>query len=142
MRVLLWVRVLNQVGAFALAFLAVVAGPHLVTAALTAFGVAALASRWAGGVLLDRVPRLRAETAVREGRWRPPRALVKLTGTATAYAFGYLTILMFTPFVLLQRGSPAWAPGLTLAGAAVLAPVARRSPAGRSRCWSPPECSR
>ncbi|MFB9839579.1 hypothetical protein ACFFNX_46300, partial [Actinoallomurus acaciae] len=55
MRALLWVRVLNQAGAFALAFLAVVAGPHLVTPVLTVFGAAALVSRWAGGVLLDRV---------------------------------------------------------------------------------------
>src|SRR3954468_14188788 len=54
-KALLGIRVLNQIGAFAFAFLAVLAGPHLVTAALTVFGTAALVSRWAGGVLLDRV---------------------------------------------------------------------------------------
>ena len=236
-KALLWVRMLNQVGAFALAFLAVVAGPHLVTAALTVFGLAALASRWAGGVLLDRAaPRTlvvaglaatglallalaaartpaqtlaavaatglafevyepatsellarvtegdgrqdaytvlgtsltvagaisgllaavllplgvrwllvadaitclaaaavaltrlprepRRPTAVRDGRWRPPRTLVRLTGAATAYAFGYLAILMFTPFVLLRRGAPAWLPGITLTAAALLVPAA------------------
>src|SRR3954454_23095296 len=53
-KALLGIRVLNQVGAFAFAFLAVLAGPHLVTAVLTVFGVAALVSRWAGAVLLDR----------------------------------------------------------------------------------------
>lgn len=236
-KTLLWVRVLNQVGALALAFLAVVAGPHLVTAALAVFGVAALVSRWAGGVLLDRAaPRTlvvaglgatglallalaaartpaqtlaavaaaglafeiyepatsellarvtegarrqdaytvlgtsltaagaisgllaavllpfgvrwllvadaatclaaatialtrlpgqaRRAPAPRDRRWRPPRALVRLTGAATAYAFGYLAILMFMPFVLLQRGAPAWLPGLTLAAAALLSPAA------------------
>jgi MFS family permease len=250
-KALLWVRVLNQVGAFALAFLAVVAGPHLVTAALTVFGLAALVSRWAGGVLLDRLaPRTLVVTGLgatgtallalaaahtpaqtlaavaatglafeiyepatsellarvieggrrqdaytvlgtslaaagaisgllasvllplgvrwllvadaltclaaaaialirlpreerqarrapvaRDGRWRPPRALVRLTGAATAYAFGYLAILMFTPLVLLQRGAPAWLPGLTLTAAALLAPAAayavRRALPGR-----------
>lgn len=244
MRALLWVRVLNQVGAFALAFLAVVAGPHMVTAVLTVFGGAALASRWAGGVLLDRLrPRtlvaagltatglallalaaaqtpaqVLAATAVvglafelyepatseilarlTEGerrseayavlgaalmaagaisgllaavllplgvrsllladaatclaaaliawaflpslevpvrsrsRWRPPARLLRMTGTATAYAFGYLTLLMFTPFVLLQRGAPDWLPGLTLAVAAVIAPATRRRLSDRPR---------
>lgn len=245
MRALLWVRVLNQVGAFALAFLAVLAGPHLVTAVLTVFGAAALVSRWAGGVLLDRAaPRtlvvaglgatgfallglavartpvqvlaataatglafeiyepatsellaritaaerrrdayallgtsLAAAGAVSgllaavllpygvhrllladaatclaaaavalvglprtspapprvRGRWRPPRRLLRLTAGATAYAFGYLAVLMFLPFVLLQRGAPAWLPGLTLAAAALLAPASRRVFTGRPR---------
>lgn len=243
-KVLLGIRVLNQVGAFAFAFLAVLAGPHLVTAALTVFGVATLVSRWAGGVLLDRAaPRtlivlgltatglallalavartpwqvltaiavtglafeiyepatsellarvtegewrqdayallgtslaaagaisgllaavllpygvrwlLVADAATclaaamvaltrlppgaaparRTGRWRPPRRLVRLTAGATAYAFGYLAILMFTPFVLLQRGAPAWLPGLTLAAAALLAPVTRKPLSGHPR---------
>jgi MFS family permease len=245
-KVLLGIRVLNQVGAFAFAFLAVLAGPHLVTAALTVFGVAALVSRWAGGVLLDRaaprtlivsgltatglallalavartpwqvltaiavtglafeiyepatsellarvtegerrqdayallgtslaaagaisgllaavllpfgvrwllvadavtclaaaavaltwLPRqYRAAPARRAGRWRPPGRLVRLTAGATAYAFGYLAVLMFTPFVLLQRGAPAWLPGLTLAAAALLAPMARKPLSGHPR---------
>jgi hypothetical protein len=244
-KALLGIRVLNQVGAFAFAFLAVLAGPHLVTAALTVFGVAALVSRWAGGVLLDRAaPRtliasglaatglallalavartpwqiltaiavtglafeiyepatsellarvtegewrrdayalfgtalaaagaisgllaavllpygvrwlLVADAATclaaamvaltrlpagsvptrRTGRrWRPPGRLVRLTAGATAYAFGYLAIVMFTPLVLLQRGAPAWLPGLTLAAAALLAPVTRRPLSGRPR---------
>jgi hypothetical protein len=234
-RALLCVRILNQLGAFALAFLAVLAGPRLVTAALTLFGVAALASRWAGGLLLDRfaprtvvtaglgatglalvalaVARTPAQllTAItltglafeiyepattellarvtegqrrqdayallgtslvaagaisgllaavllplgvrwllaadattcfaaalvasaflpgggpaprgRRERWRPPAALVRMTAAATAFAFGYLAVLMFTPFVLLQRGAPAWLPGLTLTVAALLAPA-------------------
>jgi MFS family permease len=243
-KVLLAIRVLNQVGAFAFAFLAVLAGPHLVTAALAVFGVAALVSRWAGGVLLDRAaPRtliasgltatglalvalavartpwqvltaiavtglafeiyepatsellarvtegdwrqdayallgtslaaagaisgllaavllpygvrwlLVADAATclaaamvaltglppgsvparRIGRWRPPGRLVRLTAGATAYAFGYLAILMFTPFVLLQRGAPAWLPGLTLAAAALLAPATRKPLSGHPR---------
>ena len=238
-KVLLGIRLLNQVGAFAFAFLAVLAGPHLVTAALTVFGVAALVSRWAGGVLLDRAAprtliasgltatglallalavartpwqvltaiavtglafeiyepatsellarvtegerrkdayallgtslaaagaisgllaavllpygvrwllvtdaatclaaalvartrlpaRHRATRTRRLSRWRPPGRLMRLTAGATAYAFGYLAIVMFTPFVLLQRGAPAWLPGLTLAAAALLAPVTWR----------------
>jgi MFS family permease len=243
MKALLWVRVLNETGAFALAFLAVLAGPHLVTAVLTVFGGAALVSRWAGGLLLDRAaPRtlivagltvtglallglaaartpgqilaataatglafeiyepatsellaritagerrrdaytllgtslaaagavsgllaavllpfgvhrlLLADAAtclaaaavavlglpktspapVRDkARWRPPRRLLRLTVAATAYAFGYLAVLMFLPFVLLQRGAPGWLPGLTLAAAALLAPLSRRMFAGR-----------
>jgi hypothetical protein len=59
--------------------------------------------------------------------------LVRLTAGATAYAFGYLAILMFTPFVLLQRGAPAWLPGLTLAAAALLAPATRRPLSGHPR---------
>jgi MFS family permease len=245
-KALLWTRVLNQVGAFALAFLAVLAGPHRITAVLTVFGVAALASRWAGGILLDRVrPRtlvtagltatglallalaaastpaqVLAATAatglafelyepatseilarLTEGdrrrdayallgaaltaagavsgllaaallplgvrlllvadaatclaaaavawaflpaleaplrnrgriRWRPPARLLRLTGAATAYAFGYLAVLMFMPFVLLQRGAPAWLPGLTLAAAALAVPAAQRPLSGRPR---------
>ena len=58
-KVLLAIRVLNQVGAFAFAFLAVVAGPHLVTAALTVFGLTALVSRWAGSCSTAR-PRVRS----------------------------------------------------------------------------------
>jgi predicted MFS family arabinose efflux permease len=79
-RALLWVRVLNQAGAFALAFLAVVAGPHLVTAALTVFGTAALASRWAGGVLLDRV---RPRTLIAGGLAATGLALLALAAART-----------------------------------------------------------
>jgi hypothetical protein len=237
-RALLWVRALNQVGAFALAFLVVVTGPHLATPALAVFGVAALTSRWAGGVLLDRLtpriviaaglgatgmalawlaiahtPRqvLTAVAAVglafeiyepatsellarvttgtqrqdayavlgawlvaagaiagilaaallplgvrwllvtdatsciaaaavaerflprdtQEGTgpaqaprgWRPPAVLMRLTLAATVFAFGYLAVIMFMPFVLLHRGAPAWVPGLTLTAAALLAPA-------------------
>jgi hypothetical protein len=50
--------------------------------------------------------------------------LVRLTLAATAFAFGYLAVMMFMPFVLLQRGAPAWLPGLTLTAAALLAPAA------------------
>ncbi|MEV6159582.1 MFS transporter [Nonomuraea sp. NPDC052129] len=53
-RVLLWVRILNALGAYALSFLAVLAGPELAAAALALFGVAALLSRWAGALLLER----------------------------------------------------------------------------------------
>jgi MFS family permease len=246
-RVLLWVRVLNQVGAFALAFLAVLAGPHLVTAVLTVFGLAALVSRWAGGLLLDRapprtlvaaglgatglalvalaaartpaqvlaataatglafeiyepatsellarvtggprrrdaytllgaaltgagavsgllaavllplgvhwliaadaltclaaaalalarLPRSARATVVRaRRRWLPPCALLRLTASATAYAVGYLAMLMYLPLILLRRGAPLWLPGLALAGAALLVPLAGRGPlAGRPR---------
>lgn len=240
-RILLWVRVLNQLGAFALAFLAVLAGPGLVTATLAVFGVAALVSRWVGGLLLDRwppraviafgltatgcglgalaiaqspVPVLVATAAVglafeiyepatsellarattgvqrhdayvalgswlaaagavagllaavllpfgvrwllvadaitclaaaaiawtwlprgvrhpgrsRRGRglWRPPATLTTLTVAATAFAFGDLAVMMFLPFLLLQRGAPAWLPGLTLAVAALAALLAGR----------------
>src|SRR4051812_2054726 len=55
-KALLWVRILNQVGAYAIAFLAVFAGPDLAVAALVIFGVAALISRWAGALILDRLP--------------------------------------------------------------------------------------
>jgi MFS transporter len=229
------VRVLNQLGAYALAFLAVLTGPELAGAALGAFGVAALVSRWVGGVLLDWLPArvviasglaatgvallglaaahgpvqlvvaaglvglafeiyepasqellasltegtrrqdayallgtalvaagaaggllaavllplgvrwlmvvdgatclaaaavaavfLSGRTAPRGrlgARWRPPRLLVRLTVAGTAFAYGYLAVLMFTPFVLLQRGAPDWLPGLTLTGSALLAPL-------------------
>ncbi|GAA5772002.1 hypothetical protein Aros01_08545 [Streptosporangium roseum] len=53
-RTLVWVRILNQLGAYALSFLAVLAGSDLASAALVIFGVTALASRWAGAFLLDR----------------------------------------------------------------------------------------
>src|SRR3954467_10739511 len=54
-RALIWVRIFNQLGAYALGFLAVLAGPDLAPPALAVFGVAALLSRWAGGLLLDRL---------------------------------------------------------------------------------------
>ncbi|MEV6041128.1 hypothetical protein AB0L65_59210 [Nonomuraea sp. NPDC052116] len=55
-KTLLWIRVLNQLGAYALAFLAVLTGPELAPAALASFGIAALISRWMGAFLLDRMP--------------------------------------------------------------------------------------
>lgn len=249
MNALLWVRVLNALGAFALAFLAVLAGPDLAGAALAIFGAGALVSRWGGALLLDRMaprgvlvlglfatgvalaamalartpwqvlvttalaglafeiyepatsellarltPDHQRETAfgrlgtwlVAAGavagllatailplgvrwliavdagtcfaaaavariflpvqsrpvrsetrqRWRPPASLVLLTTACTAYALGYLAMVMFTPFLMLQRGAPAWLPGLTLTGAALLAPpagwLAQRLLRGRS----------
>ncbi|MCO6004095.1 MFS transporter [Actinoallomurus purpureus] len=235
---LVGVRVLNQLGAFALPFLAVLAGPELAPAALAVFGVAALVSRWAGGLLLDRLtPRTTAalgltatgamlfvlaaartptqvvvagglvglafeiyEPATQEllaratcggqrrrayallgtalvaagaiggllaavllplgvrrlmvadavtcllaaaltlflpggpappavngrRRWRPPAPLVRSTVAGTAFAYGYLGVLMFVPLVLLQRGAPRWLPGLAITGAALLAPLAAR----------------
>lgn len=270
-RVLLWVRTLNALGAYALSFLAVLAGPELAAAALALFGVTALLSRWAGALLLERfsprgvlsaglaatglalfalvlaqgpaqvliaialvglafevyeppsqellarasegeqrhatfavlgvalsaagaaagllaavllplgvrwlvaadaltclaaaavavafLPRddarpqsrsdshrgerhagrsgLRAERhAGRSGRWRPPAALVRLTVAGTAFAIGSLAVMMYVPLALLERGAASWLPGLTLAGAAALAPLtlwaARRLLAGRS----------
>ncbi|MDL4815282.1 MFS transporter [Actinomadura opuntiae] len=238
-RALIGVRVINQLGAYVMAFLAVLAGPDLASAALAAFGVAALASRWLGGVLLDRMaPRtlialglastgaallvlaaahgppltlgaaalvglafeiyepatqealaraappgrhgdvygalgtsLVAAGAVggllaavllplgarwlavadaascfaaavlalaflprepvvrrraRDGAWRPSARLVRLTLAGTAFAAGYLAVVMYLPFVLLQRGAPAWLPGLALTGAAVLSPLTGR----------------
>jgi Major Facilitator Superfamily len=242
-RALLWVRILNQLGAYTLGFLAVLAGHRLAPLALTIFGVAALVSRWGGGLLLDRLaPRtvivigllgtglamaalaaadspalvlvatglvglafeiyepasqellarltsgpLRRQvygylgtslaaagaigglvaavllpSGVRwllvadaatclaaavlavtflgrdrpldrdsrrgagpsgRGRWRPPAELVRLTGAGTGFAFGHLAVMMFIPLVLLQRGAPAWLPGLTLTGAALLTPI-------------------
>ncbi|MEU5846526.1 hypothetical protein [Saccharopolyspora shandongensis] len=56
-------------------------------------------------------------------RWRPSALLLTLTLAGTAFAFGYLAILMFMPFALLQRGAPSWLPGLTLTGSALLAPL-------------------
>ncbi|MFI0410639.1 MFS transporter [Actinomadura sp. 3N508] len=239
-KALLCVRVLNQLGAYALAFLAVLAGPDLAAVTLAVFGAAALISRWAGGLLLDRLPprtiiavglastgaalfvlaaaRSPAETVVavalvglafelyepasqellarvtggeqrqdayallgtslvaagaaggllaavllplgvrwlmavdgltcvaagvvalvflnpdgaahrpklREGRWRPPARLMRLTVAGTAFAYGYLAVLMFMPFLLLQRGAPPWLPGLALTGSALLTPLAAR----------------
>ncbi|MEU0484806.1 hypothetical protein ABZ260_37205 [Streptosporangium sp. NPDC006013] len=52
-RALVWVRILNALGAYALSFLAVLAGPQLAVVALAVFGVTALISRWAGAFLLD-----------------------------------------------------------------------------------------
>jgi MFS family permease len=237
-KALIAVRVLNQFGAYALGFLAVLAGPDLAPAALAVFGCAALVSRWAGGLLLDRLrPRttvalglaatgaallvlaaartpvqvvaagglvglafevyepatqellaratsggqrrtayallgsalvaagavggllaavllplgvrwlmvadavtcllaaaltlvIPAGPAVRKvrtrERWRPPARLVRATVAGTAFAYGYLGVVMFVPLVLLQRGAPRWLPGLVMAGAALLAPLAAR----------------
>ncbi|MEU5992110.1 MFS transporter [Spirillospora sp. NPDC047418] len=235
-KALVCVRVINQLGAYVMAFLAVLAGADLAAAALAVFGVAALVSRWLGGVLLDRfAPRtlvvlglastgaallllaaaqgsgqvlaavalvglafeiqepatqealarvdgLRGDIygllgtslvaagalggllaavllplgarwlAVVDGTtcllaaavalaflerepsakrtpaapWRPSRRLLRLTIAGTAFACGYLAVLMFMPLVLLQRGAPAWLPGLTLTVAALLAPVTGR----------------
>jgi hypothetical protein len=44
----------------------------------------------------------------------------------TAFAYGYLAILMFMPFVLLERGAPPWLPGVVMTGSAVLAPLTVR----------------
>ncbi|CNF02750.1 phosphoglycerate transporter family protein [Mycobacterium tuberculosis] len=235
-KALVAVRVINQLGAYVMAFLAVLAGPDLAAAALAVFGAAALVSRWLGGVLLDRfAPRTLVaaglastglallilaaaqgtvqvlaavalvglsfeiqEPATQEalarvgGRrddvygvlgttlvaagalggllaavllplgarwlavvdgttcllaaavavvflereppaertqavpWRPSRRLLRLTLAGTAFACGYLAVLMFMPLVLLQRGAPAWLPGLTLTATALLAPVTGR----------------
>ncbi|WP_396454842.1 MFS transporter, partial [Actinomadura sp.] len=233
-KALIGVRLINQLGAYVMSFLAVLAGPRLAAAALAVFGLAALVSRWIGGLLLDRfAPRtlivlglastgaallllaaargdgqflaavalvglafeiyepatqeslarvggrrsdlygllgtlavavgaiggllaavllplgprwlavvdgltclLAAGVAVlflardppvrraaRSVRWRPPRRLLRLTAAGTAFGCGYLAVLMFMPLVLLQRGAPPWLPGLTLTGAAVLAPL-------------------
>lgn len=235
-KALVVVRVINQLGAYVMAFLAVLAGPDLAAAALAVFGVAALVSRWLGGVLLDRfaprtlvaaglastgiallilaaaqgTPQMLAtvalvglafeiqEPATQEalarvdGRrgdiygllgtslvaagalggllaavllplgahwlavvdgttcllaaavalaflerelpakrtqavpWRPSRRLLRLTMAGTVFACGYLAVLMFMPLVLLQRGAPAWLPGLTLTATALLAPLTGR----------------
>ncbi|RVX47674.1 MFS transporter [Nonomuraea polychroma] len=237
-RTLLWIRVLNQLGSYALAFLAVLTGPELAPAALASFGIAALVSRWAGAFLLDRLPprtvlalglgltglsllvlaaartppyvlgavvlvglafelyepatqeflaraatgarrqhvyallgvslsaagavagllaavllplgvrwlviadavtclaaagiavrflprgEERAAGAATRRRWRPPLPLLRLTLAGTVFAVGSLAVMMFLPLALLERGAPAWAPGLTLAGAALLGPLA------------------
>lgn len=237
-KALLWVRILNQLGAYAMAFLAVFAGPELASTALATFGVAALISRWGGAFILDWLPprivvaiglaatglslialalaqtqvqvlvavavvglafeiyepatqelvarvtegdqrqemygllgsSLVAAGAVagliaavllpigvrwlvvvdaltclsaavvallflpRDGRqrpapgvgkhWTPPAVLLRVTLAGTAFAVGYLAVVMFLPLTLLQRGAPAWVPGVALAGAAVLAPAA------------------
>ncbi|MFL6057060.1 MAG: hypothetical protein ACJ72W_29800 [Actinoallomurus sp.] len=65
------------------------------------------------------------EVRVRD-RWRPPARLVRVTVAGTAFAYGYLGVAMFVPLVLLQRGAPPWLPGLIMAGAALLAPLAAR----------------
>ncbi|RJL33179.1 MFS transporter [Bailinhaonella thermotolerans] len=233
-KALLCVRVLNQVGAYAIAFLAVFAGPARAPLVLVVFGVATLISRWGGAFLLDRLPprtvvalglastglaltalslswepvpvlisvallglsfeiyepatsELIAETAEGEvrqevfgllgaslvaagavagviaavllpvgvrwlvvvdavtcfaaaavavlflpaggprarrsgPRWRPPRDLLRDTAAATLFAVGHLAITMFTQAALLQRGAPAWVPGVTLTAAALLSP--------------------
>ncbi|MEQ4721059.1 MFS transporter [Nonomuraea sp. B19D2] len=235
-RTLLWIRVLNQLGSYALAFLAVLTGPELAPAALASFGIAALISRWAGAFLLDRLsprtvlalglgltglsllalasartpphvlgavvlvglafelyepatqellarvatgarrqevyallgvclsasgavagllaavllplgvhwlmiadaitclaaagiavaflPRGEERAVTPRRRWRPSLPLLRLTLASTAFAMGYLAVMMFIPLALLERGAPAWTPGLTLAGAAVLSPLA------------------
>lgn len=236
-RALLAIRVLNQVGAYALAFLAVLAGPAQAPAALAVFGAAALVSRWFGGLLLDRlagrtvivlglaatgsalvalaaarspaqllaavalvglafeiyepatqellarvtsgrarddaysllgtslvaagavggllaavllpfgvrwllvadaVTCLTAAVAARvfldheaprrrpRERWRPSPRLLRLTVAGTAFACGYLAVLMFVPLLLLQRGAPPWLPGLVLTASALLAPLTAR----------------
>ncbi|GLX02593.1 MFS transporter [Microtetraspora sp. NBRC 16547] len=237
-KALLWVRILNQMGAYALAFLAVFAGPDLASLALALFGVAALLSRWAGAFVLDWLPprivvaaglcatglSLVALSAARtppqvliavvlvglafeiyepatqelvaqvteddqrqelygllgsslvaagaiggliaaallplgvrwlvvvdaatclaaaaialfflprgnaerpvpgedRKRWRPSALLLRFTLAGTAFAVGYLAVVMFMPLVLLQRGAPAWLPGVALTGAAALAPL-------------------
>ncbi|NBE91682.1 MFS transporter [Nonomuraea sp. KC401] len=53
-RTLVWVRILNALGAYVLSFLTVLTGPELAAVALALFGVTALISRWAGAFLLDR----------------------------------------------------------------------------------------
>ncbi|MEV0199790.1 MFS transporter [Nonomuraea sp. NPDC050691] len=250
-KALLCVRVLNQLGAYAIAFLAVFAGPDLAPVALTVFGVAALVSRWGGALLLDRLPPRTVMAAglvatgvsllvlalastpvqvlaavalvglafeiyepatqelvarVTEGeqrqqmygllggalvaagagaglvaavllplgvrwlavadgltclaaaavalaylpqeaadqpvraahsaRWRPPGVLLRYTLAATAFAAGYLAVVMFLPLALLQRGAAPWLPGVVLAGAAALSPAAlwatRRPLTGRA----------
>ncbi|WP_125615513.1 MFS transporter [Actinomadura sp. WAC 06369] len=238
-RALVGVRVLNQLGAYVMPFLAVIAGPGLAAEALAVFGAAALASRRLGGLLLDRLPprtlivaglaatgaallllaaargpvqvlaavalaglvfelyepatqealarltgkerrgdvygllgtSLVAAGAVagliaavllpigarwlavvdagtclvaagvayvflerepvrravaRRGRWRPSAALVRLTLAGTAFACGYLAVVMFMPLVLLERGAPEWLPGAALTCAALLAPLTGR----------------
>ncbi|TDD50654.1 MFS transporter [Nonomuraea terrae] len=251
-RTLVWVRILNQLGAYALSFLAVLAGPDLAAAALALFGVTALVSRWAGAFLLDRcsprgvlaaglaatgvalivlalahgpaqvliaialvglafelyepaaqellarassgeqrhttyavmgvalsaagaaggllaavllplgvrwlvaadaltclaaaavamafLPREEGRRGARRARaaerWRPPALLLRLTVAGTAFAVGSLAVMMYLPLALLERGVAAWAPGMTLAGAAVVAPLAlwaaRRLLSGRA----------
>ncbi len=69
------VRVLNQLGAYVLPFLAVLAGHDLAPWALGVFGVAALVSRWLGGLLLDHLP---------------PRTVIVLGLTATGATMSLL----------------------------------------------------
>jgi MFS family permease len=56
-------------------------------------------------------------------RWRPSTPLICLTVAGTAFAVGYLTVAMFVPLVLLQRGAAPWIPGAMLALSAVMAPL-------------------
>ncbi|MEU6745562.1 serine/threonine-protein kinase [Spirillospora sp. NPDC046719] len=86
-------------------------------------GVRALA---AAAVALAFLPREPVRPPVRDAAWRPSARLVRLTVAGTAFAVGYLAVLMYMPLVLLQRGAPAWLPGLALTGAAVLAPLTGR----------------
>ena len=85
-KALLGVRVLNQLGAYALAFLAVLAGPDLAAVALAVLGVTALISRWAGGLLLDRLP---------------PRTVITFGLTATGVALLILTMAQSPAQVLV-----------------------------------------
>ena len=101
--------------------------------------VDAVACLAAAAVALFFLPRKNRERPVagKNGKlWRPPVLLLRFTLASTAFAVGYLAVVMFMPLVLLQRGAPAWVPGIALAGAAVLAPLAlwatRRLLAGRS----------
>ncbi|MFD0684356.1 MFS transporter [Actinomadura fibrosa] len=55
-KALICVRALNQLGAYTLPFLAVLAPPGQVPLTLATFGLAALASRFAGALLLDGLP--------------------------------------------------------------------------------------
>ncbi|MFF5206496.1 hypothetical protein [Streptosporangium sp. NPDC000396] len=128
------------------------AGPDLTSAVLATFGITALISRRAGTVMLDRLPpgtvvapglgatcfataavaviflslRSQERNVVQDSRrrWRLPAVLLRLTLANTAFAAGYLAVVMFMPLVLLQRGAQARLPGLTLTGAATLAPLA------------------
>ncbi|GAA5772001.1 hypothetical protein Aros01_08544 [Streptosporangium roseum] len=100
--------------------------------ALTCLAAAAVAMAF-----LPREEGGRGERRARaDERWRPPAVLLRLTVAGTAFAVGCLAVMMYLPLALLERGAPAWVPGLTLAGAAVLAPpalwAARRLLAGRA----------
>ncbi|MFI6818893.1 MFS transporter [Nonomuraea sp. NPDC050328] len=103
-----------------------------------ASGIAAAPSlRWRPSLRARLGGRWRVAGGVRQGAWwRPPGVLVWLTVAGTAFAVGYLAVMMYLPLALLERGVAAWVPGLTLAGAAVVAPgalwVARRFLVGRS----------
>jgi MFS family permease len=113
-RALIGVRVINQLGAYVMSFLAVLAGPDLASAALAVFGVAALASRWLGGMLLDRLA---------------PRTVVALGLASTGAALLVLAAAHGPPQTL---GSVALV-GLAfeLCEPATQEAVARAAPAGR-----------